>query len=138
MTDYHRWAPSWMQRDDLPCQRVPSWFEPEGWRDSSLKVRRARRECATCPARPECLLWALTETFDVVVPRYDQESGHLAVDRLEHHVRESRSILAGTTPQERKAVAHLPLQEQVRTLSERFRFHVTEGPFASMRTGEVA
>jgi hypothetical protein len=129
MTEYHRWAPDWAQRDDLPCQQVPEWWEPEGWADSAVKVRRARRGCATCPVRPDCLKWALTSTYTLVLPDWSVHN---------HPVRDSRSVLAGTTPTERRAVAHLPLDEQLEILSAQFVHHVTQGPFASLRESEVA
>jgi hypothetical protein len=129
VSDYHAWTESWMRRDDLPCQKMPEWWEPEGWTDSAVKVRRARRGCAGCPVRAECLEWALTARFTYVL-------GDLAVHH--HRVADSRAILAGTTPAERRAVAHLPLLEQIDQLNDRLYHHVVRGPFATMKEEEVA
>lgn len=53
------WAWSW--QDEAACRSVdPALFWPEEDEDFSASARMARKVCAVCPVRVECLTHAMT------------------------------------------------------------------------------
>lgn len=62
--------PPFRHRDDLPCKVN----DPELWYDGDTSAGRAL--CKKCPARPECLLWAIEYE-----PKYGIFGGRTAAER---------------------------------------------------------
>lgn len=102
----------WMH--DAPCRkgrngagtRSDDFFPAPNEAPNSLRERRARRVCVSCPKRRLCL----EEAF-----------------KSKHSV--DNGIWGGTSPRERKAVQHLPPPERYEALELWLRAH-TRGPFA--------
>jgi WhiB family redox-sensing transcriptional regulator len=105
---YHqleRLEAEWRAQAACATRAVPPlrWFFPDSTHQvqGSRKIRRARRACAVCPVRATCLQVAITE-------------GH-------------EGVWAGTTDEQREAVAHLPVPVQLVTLEQEFRTVATVG-----------
>ena len=85
----------------------------QGWFNLTL----ARRTCAKCPVRAECLSYALA-LEDVALPSLIcKEDGKLWYGLARSDV---RGVWGGTTEQERAATAHLPRAERLETLDAVF------------------
>ena len=115
---------SW--RDEAPCKGHTEDHFPSSEDPSSLKVRRAKRHCARCPFRRQCLEAVFTPGDRYVV-------GQLSGERFVFATPQGRTdypgIWAGTTTAERRAVAHLPIPERIAVLEAWFRSQ-TRGRFA--------
>lgn len=95
--------------------RAEDFFPAPNDAPNSLRVRRARRMCIQCPVRQECLAWAFG----------DREKERSQATRASI----ADGVYGGTTPRERKAVAHLPPIERYQVLDLWLRVQMT-GRFA--------
>jgi hypothetical protein len=112
--------PEWF--GEAPCES-DDHFPTRGEDASAIRVRRAVRQCLTrCPFRERCLERAY-ETFP-----------HPVTDELVDASEEG--IWGGTTPQERKAVAHLPMSDRLAILQAWVRTKTT-GAFAPASESEI-
>lgn len=95
----------WREQAACGTRTVPPlrWFFPDSTHQvvGSKKIRRARRTCATCPVRRPCLLVAIGEKRE--------------------------GVWAGTTEEEREAVAHLAPPVQAAALESQFKAVATTG-----------
>jgi len=105
----------WRERAACASRAVPPlrWFFPDSTHlvPGSKKIRRARRTCALCPVRRPCLEVAVTEGLE--------------------------GVWAGTTDEDREAVAHLPVAEQLEILERTFVAQATTGPWRVISEAEL-
>lgn len=98
-----------------PCNGKDEDFETvRGESPNALRVRRAKRVCLTeCAFRRQCLEACFEQQSWSVL----RESNHDEMELVAFHTDSSSDgIWGGTTPDERRAVAHLPLPERIEVL----------------------
>jgi len=120
-----------------PCAGRLDEFFPSKTELSSLRVRRARRVCLTeCPFRRECLQECFRPVEQYVIVRPDE----VGYDRLGikpgHRDSSDHGLWGGTTPQQRRAVSHLPIPERIELLLAWVQSD-TLGPWAPATKREV-
>jgi hypothetical protein len=121
--------PEWMTA--APCSGRTAEFFPGKTDLTSKKVRQARRVCLTrCPFRRECL-----EACYTAVPQFAVERQE-PVWKIPGRDSSSSGLWGGTTPEERRRVAHLPVALRINVLLAWVRTDVI-GPLAPAARSEI-
>jgi hypothetical protein len=123
-------------RDKAPCSDLTDTFYPSrsSTADSGA-VRRATRICLTeCSFRRECLTECYTPVRAQIIVDYDSYGDPITEDR-ELDISEE-GIWGGTTPEDRKRVAHFPVAQRIEALLSFASSNVT-GPYRPADREEV-